>query len=161
MEKYELVVEIKVNNRLNSALPSNKDLPPIITCGFYVSNYVWDDFDPNKNYIGAAIMAVKQGDTWYHDGSKEPFPIEARNGWYGNARIRPGYILLRDAAYLEDRYRNRNDQVILDRECNGDPRGCPTFHAGGLNSVTFVRSGHRNLFQHSYKIFFGENHLTI
>ena len=83
-------------------------------------------------------MAVKKGDTWYHDGSKEPFPIEARNGWYGNARIRPGYILLRDADYLQDRYRNKNDQVILKQECHGDPAQCPTFHSGRFASVMLI-----------------------
>ena len=37
-------------------------------------------------------MAVRHADKWYIHGEKEPFEIEARNGWYLNARIRPGYI---------------------------------------------------------------------
>ena len=110
-------------------MPANEDLPPITTCGFYVAPYVWDDFDPNKNYIGAAIMAVKDGDKWYNDARQEPFSIEARNGWYRNARIRPGYIIMREADYLQDRYRDPD----VNTECNGDPAQCPTFHSGRFN----------------------------
>ena len=113
-------------NTIISALPANKDLPPITTCGFYVSSYVWEGFDPNKNYIGAAIMAVKDGNEWYVDGRKKAFPIEARNGWYGEAHIRPGYIIMREADYLQERYRDAD----INPECNGDPAECPTFHSG-------------------------------
>ena len=59
-------------------------------------------------------MAVKHEDKWYVDGRKEPFDIEARNGWYGHARIRPGYIIMREADYLKDRYLNPN----VNKECN-------------------------------------------
>jgi len=75
-------------------------------------------------------MAVKHEDKWYVDGRKEPFDIEARNGWYGHARIRPGYIIMREADYLKDRYLNPN----VNKECNG-PNGCPTFHSGKFYSV--------------------------
>ena len=117
-------------------MPANKELPAITTCGFYISNYVWDDFDSNINYIGAAIMAVKHDDgrkePWYVDGRKEPFDIEARNGWYGHARIRPGYIIMREADYLNDRYR---DPKVNKEGCKN---GCPTFHSGRFNSELFV-----------------------
>jgi len=117
-------------------LPANKDLPPITTCGFYVAPYVWDDFDPNKNYIGAAIMAVKDGDKWYNDGRQEPFSIEARNGWYSDARIRPGYIIMREADYLQDRYRDPD----VNPECNGDRAQCPTFHSALLQDFLWGKS---------------------
>ena len=119
-------------NTIISALPANKDLPPITTCGFYVSNYVWPDFDPNKNYIGAAIMAVRDGNEWYVDGRKKPFPIEARNGWYGEAHIKPGYIIMREADFLQNRYRDAD----INPECNGDPAECPTFHSGNKIHLT-------------------------
>ena len=76
-------------------------------------------------------MAVKHDNKWYVDGRKEPFDIEARNGWYGHARIRPGYIIMRESDYLEDRYRNRN----VNKECNPD---CPTFHSGKFCSELFA-----------------------
>ena len=74
-------------------------------------------------------MAVRDGDKWYHDGRQEPFSIEARNGWYDMARIRPGYIIMREADYLQDRYRDPD----VNTECNGDPAQCPTFHSGRFN----------------------------
>ena len=137
-------------------MPANKDLPAITTCGFYVSNYVWDDFDPNKNYIGAAIMAVRDGDNWYVDGRKEPYQVDARNGWYGQARIRPGYIIMREADYLQGRYRDAD----VNPECNGNPVDCPTFHSGKY--FIFLFKNHKDqilmhYFKRSFKTFFGEN----
>ena len=69
------------------ALPANRDLPEITIREFRIADYVWD-FDPNENYIGVAIMAIKHNDKWYTDGNlNEYFEIEARNGWYTKARI--------------------------------------------------------------------------
>jgi len=70
-------------------------------------------------------MAVRDGDKWYHDGRQEPFSIEARNGWYDMARIRPGYIIMREADYLQNRYRNSDV-----KGCTGSPPQCPDFHSG-------------------------------
>ena len=40
-------------------------------------------FDPNKNYIGAVILAVYDRERWYHDGKSEPWVRSALNGWDG------------------------------------------------------------------------------
>ena len=50
--------------------------------GWYVAPYL-RSFDPNKNYIGAVILAVHDGNRWYHDGRKDKWLREARNDWYG------------------------------------------------------------------------------
>ena len=76
-------------------------------------------------------MAVRDGDKWYHDGRQEPFSIEARNGWYDMARIRPGYIIMREADYLSDRYRNPE---VNKEGCTGNPPQCPTFHSGRFDN---------------------------
>ena len=76
-------------------------------------------------------MAVKHDDRWYIDGREEPFDIEARNGWYGHARIRPGYIIMREADYLKDRYLDPN----VNKECDPD---CPTFHSGKFEFELFM-----------------------
>ena len=66
-------------------------------------------------------MAVKVGDEWYVDGRKGPFQIEARNGWELEAQIKPGYIIMREADYLKDRYL--------------DLQGTATFHQGKNNLI--------------------------
>ena len=71
-------------------------------------------------------MAISDGNEWYADGRKDPFQIEARNGWHEEAQIRPGYIIMRQADYLQQRYRDAD----VNPECNGDPTECPTIHSG-------------------------------
>ena len=71
-------------------------------------------------------MAIRDGNEWYADGRKDPFQIKARNGWYEKAQIRPGYIIMRRADYLQQRYMDPD----VNPECNGDPTECPTFHSG-------------------------------
>ena len=72
-------------------------------------------------------MAIKDGDKWYNDARHEPFSIEARNGWYDMARIRPGYIIMREADYLQNRYRNSD---VNKEGCTGSPPQCPDFYSG-------------------------------
>ena len=85
-------------------------------------------------------MAISDGNEWYADGRNDPFQIEARNSWYGEAQIRPGYIIMREADYLQERYRDAD----VNPDCNGDPAECPTFHSGKFlfYSVTVIRNNY-------------------
>ena len=58
-------------------------------------------------------MAVRHGDEWYNDGRKGFFQIEARNGWEFEAQIKPGYIIMREADYLKDRYIDLQDTATF------------------------------------------------
>jgi len=86
-------------------LPANGDVPEITLIGWYVAPYL-PSFNPNRNYIGAVILAVHDGHRWYHDGRKDKWQREARNHWDGRsivtASIRPGYIIMRDADELQN-----------------------------------------------------------
>jgi len=67
-------------------LPANGDVPEITLTGFYVAPYL-PYFNPNKNYIGAVILAVHDGNRWYHDGRSEAWHREARNHWDGRSIV--------------------------------------------------------------------------
>ena len=47
-------------------------IPEITMTGFYVSPIV-QTFDPTANYIGFAILAIKDGAVWHHDGRKSSY----------------------------------------------------------------------------------------
>ena len=47
-------------------------IPAITMTGFYVSPIV-QTFDPTANYIGFAILAIKDGTVWHHDGRKSSY----------------------------------------------------------------------------------------
>ena len=47
-------------------------IPKVTITGFYMSPIV-GDFNPNENYIGFAILAIKDGRVWHHDGRKRPY----------------------------------------------------------------------------------------
>ena len=68
------------------ALPANGDVPEITLTGWYVAPYL-PSFDPNRNYIGAVILAVHDGNRWYHDGRKDKWNREARNHWDGRSIV--------------------------------------------------------------------------
>ena len=72
-------------------------------------------------------MAIKDGDKWYNDARHEPLSIEARNGWFDTARIRPGYIIVKETDYLNKRYR---DPDVNTEGCTGNPPQCPDLHSG-------------------------------
>ena len=54
--------------------------------GWYVAPYL-PYFNPNRNYIGAVILAVHDGKRWYHDGRKDKWQREARNHWDGRSIV--------------------------------------------------------------------------
>ena len=83
MQRFHIDYESQITNHKLTflALPANGDVPEITLTGWYVAPYL-RSFDPNKNYIGAVILAVHDGNRWYHDGRKDIWLRGARNDWY-------------------------------------------------------------------------------
>jgi len=107
-------------------IEKNGALPPITVGGFYLPNYGAGKagpqaFDPNKNYMGVVIMAVHANGQWYNDHSKTFFtrninPVDKRTY---TARIKPGYILMNEAEYLEKNHKGGSMHSKLLRDFTG------------------------------------------
>ena len=50
----------------------NANGPTIQVSGLYVASTV-HEMDPDQNYIGMVILAVRDGSTWYSDGTAAPY----------------------------------------------------------------------------------------